>query len=220
LAICSCGLPAHCCQPAVAGGVIYADLWGELNTHLALQALFTQSSPMQEPLLSAFPFPSTLRVVTLNPLSLACIFIYSSCGKWFFPTSCGVFLPPLLLQAFLLLIAGRCCCSCQLVHLFTGHVEFSYLHHSHKLPTPGCWAHALAHARACPARPGLFIYSSGKDSPPPLFSVQCTPTSLKRVFIVLIAYYSVSLFSLGGGRSVQGAMLFWTKVVCGSTMYC
>jgi hypothetical protein len=26
--ICGCGLPAHCCQPAVAGGVIYADLWG------------------------------------------------------------------------------------------------------------------------------------------------------------------------------------------------
>jgi hypothetical protein len=24
--ICSCGLPARCCQPAVAGGVIYADL--------------------------------------------------------------------------------------------------------------------------------------------------------------------------------------------------
>jgi hypothetical protein len=24
--ICGCGLPAHCCQPAVAGGVIYADL--------------------------------------------------------------------------------------------------------------------------------------------------------------------------------------------------
>jgi hypothetical protein len=28
--ICSYGLPAHCCQPAVAGGVIYADLWVSL----------------------------------------------------------------------------------------------------------------------------------------------------------------------------------------------
>jgi hypothetical protein len=37
---CNCGLPASCFQPAVAGGVIYADLWGELSTHLALQALF------------------------------------------------------------------------------------------------------------------------------------------------------------------------------------
>jgi hypothetical protein len=57
--ICSCGLPAGCCQPAVAGGVIYADLWGELSSHLAPQALFTQSSPVREPLLQAFPFPST-----------------------------------------------------------------------------------------------------------------------------------------------------------------
>jgi hypothetical protein len=46
MAICGCGLPACCCQPAVAGGVIYADLWVELNTPLALQALFTQSSPV------------------------------------------------------------------------------------------------------------------------------------------------------------------------------
>jgi hypothetical protein len=61
MAICGCGLPAHCCQPAVAGGVIYADLLGELNTHLSLQALFTQSSPVCKPLLQAFPFPSTLR---------------------------------------------------------------------------------------------------------------------------------------------------------------
>jgi hypothetical protein len=54
--ICGCGSPDHCCQPAVAGGVIYADLWGELSIHLAPQALFTQSSPVCEPLLQAFPF--------------------------------------------------------------------------------------------------------------------------------------------------------------------
>jgi hypothetical protein len=36
------------CQPAVAGGVIYADLRSELSTHLAPQALFTQSSPGQD----------------------------------------------------------------------------------------------------------------------------------------------------------------------------
>jgi hypothetical protein len=52
-------LPACCCQPAVAGGIIYADLWVELSTHLALQALFAQISPVHEPLLQAFPFPST-----------------------------------------------------------------------------------------------------------------------------------------------------------------
>jgi hypothetical protein len=144
-----CGLPARCCQPAVAGGVIYVDLWGELSTHPALQALFTQSSPVREPLLQAYPFPSTLVEVTLRSLSQACVFVYSSHGKWVFPPllwsfsptatftsfpacdywavllflpatmfvyssrvkwssllSCGVFLPPPLSQAFLLLVSG------------------------------------------------------------------------------------------------------------------
>jgi hypothetical protein len=75
MAICGCGLPVHCCQPAVAGGVIYADLWGELSTHLAPQALFTQSSPVCEPLLQAFPFLSTLREVTLHLLTQASMFV-------------------------------------------------------------------------------------------------------------------------------------------------
>jgi hypothetical protein len=71
MAICGWGLPAHCCQPTVAGDIIYADLWGELNTPLAPQALFTQSSHVHEPLLQAFPFPSTLGEVTLHLLSQA-----------------------------------------------------------------------------------------------------------------------------------------------------
>jgi hypothetical protein len=99
-------LPAYCCQSAVAGGVIYADLRGELSTHLALQALFTQSSPVHGPLLQAFPFRSTLGKVTLLLLSQACMFIYSSLGSGSSPLSCGVFLPPPLSQAFLLLVAG------------------------------------------------------------------------------------------------------------------
>jgi hypothetical protein len=44
---------------------------------------------------------------------------------------------------------------------------------------------------------GLFIYSPGKGSLPPIFSAQCAPPSFLRVFIALIAYYSVSLFSPG-----------------------
>jgi hypothetical protein len=78
-------LPACCCRPAVAGGFIYADLRGELSTHLAPQALFIQSSPVREPLLQPFPFPSSLGEVTLHPLSQACVFVYSSRGKWVFP---------------------------------------------------------------------------------------------------------------------------------------
>jgi hypothetical protein len=107
MAICGCGLPACCCQPAVAGSIIYANLRGELSTHLAQQALFTQSSPVRKLLLQAFPFLSTLGEVTLHPLSLACVFVYSSHGKWVFLLFCGVFLPPPLSQAFPLLVAGR-----------------------------------------------------------------------------------------------------------------
>jgi hypothetical protein len=98
--ICGCGLPARCCQSPVAGGVIYADLRGELNTHLALQALFTQSSPVHEPLLQAFPFLSTLGKVTLHPLSLACMFVYNSCGKWVFPPLLWSFPPSATLTSF------------------------------------------------------------------------------------------------------------------------
>jgi hypothetical protein len=80
--------------------------------------------------------------------------------------------------------------------------------------------HTPAPARASPASLSLFIYSSGKDSPPPLFRAQGAPPSLPCVFTVLIAYYSICLFSLGGGQSVQRAMLIWPRVVCGSTAYC
>jgi hypothetical protein len=87
MAICACGLPAHCCQLVIAGGFIYADLCSELSTHLAPQALFTQSSPVRELLLQAFPFPSTLGEVILHPFSQACMFIYNSRGKWVFRPS-------------------------------------------------------------------------------------------------------------------------------------
>jgi hypothetical protein len=163
MAICGCGLPARCCQPAVAGGVIYADLRGELNTLMASQALFTQSSPVREPLLQAFPFPSTLREVTLHPLSLACVFIYNSHGKWVIPPLLCSFPPSATLTSF---------------------------------PAPASTGASLA-------RPGLFIYSSRKDCLP-LLSAQCTPPSFPRVFIVLIAYYSVSLFSPGWGSVCPG----------------
>jgi hypothetical protein len=83
-------------------------------------------------------------------------------------------------------------------------------------PAPGCWAPAPLPPE--PLRPpSLFIYSSGKDSLPPIFSAQGAPPSFQRVLTVLIAYYSVSLFFPGGGQSVQGAMLLWPRLVCGAT---
>jgi hypothetical protein len=75
---------------------------------------------------------------------------------------------------------------------------------------PGCWV--------CAAAPA-FSSRLVRDFPSlPLWS-QGTPPSLLHVFFVVIAYYSVSLFSLGGDWSVQGAMMIWPRIVCGSTMY-
>jgi hypothetical protein len=67
-------------------------------------------------------------------------------------------------------------------------VEFSSLHHSHKLSHS--WLLGMhPHSLRSLSRPlGLFIYSSGKDSLPPIFGAQCTPLSFPCVFIVLITY--------------------------------
>jgi hypothetical protein len=123
-------LPAHCCQPAVAGGIIYADLWGELSTHLAPQALFTQSSPVREPLLQAFPFPSTLGEVTLPLLSQACVFIYSSCGRWVFPPLLWSFPPSATLTSF---PAPHCW-----ARALSGQARLVYLQFREGFPSPPC----------------------------------------------------------------------------------
>jgi hypothetical protein len=216
MAICGCGLPACCCQPAVAGGVIYADLRGELSTHLAPQALFTQSSPVHDPLLQAFPFPSTLGEVTLLPLSQACVFVYISHGKWVFPPLLYIFLPPPLLQAFLLLITGGCCCSCQPPCLFTAHMGSgsSPLSCGVFLPLPLSQAFPLLVAGRMPLhlpeslRPARLVYLQFLEGfpSPNLWCSVCPilfPACLYCSYCLLLSFS----FSLGGGQSVQGAML-------------
>jgi hypothetical protein len=82
-------------------------------------------------------------------------------------------------------------------------------------PAPGYWAGATASAFS-----SWLVYLWFQEGfPSPHFSTQGAPPSLLCVFIVVISYYSVSLFSLGGGRSVQGAMLIQPRVVCGSTAH-
>jgi hypothetical protein len=119
----------------------------------------------------------------------AAMFVYSSHRKWVFPP---------LLWSF---------------PLSTTLTSF---------PAPGCWVCALPPLPPEPLWPARlvylqFIYSSGKGSLPPIFSSQGAPPSFQHVFIALIPYYSISLFSLGGGQSVQGTMLLWARLVCGST---
>jgi hypothetical protein len=106
------------------------------------QALFTQS-PVCEPLLQAFLFPSTLGEVTLHLLSQACMFIYSSRGKWIFPPLLWSFPPTATFTSFpapdcLACVAAsvsQCVCL-QLtweVGLPPSPVAFSSLRHSHKI---------------------------------------------------------------------------------------
>jgi hypothetical protein len=83
-------------------------------------------------------------------------------------------------------------------------VEFSSLHHSHKLSHSWLLGACPRSCQSLSIPPGLFIYSPGKDSLPSIFGAQCAPPSFLRVFIVLLLISQFLFFSLGGGRSVQG----------------
>jgi hypothetical protein len=80
-------------------------------------------------------------------------------------------------------------------------VEFSSVCHFHKLSHS--W---LLGAPALQPGPACLFTVLGRIPLPPLWH-SGAPSSLQHVFIVLIAYYSVSFFSPGGGQSIQGAML-------------
>jgi hypothetical protein len=69
-----------------------------------------------------------------------------------------------------------------------------------------------------PSLSGFFIYCSVRYCPSPIFGAQGALPSLLCVFLLLLlSIQFFFLFSLGGGWSVQGAMLIWPRVVCGST---
>jgi hypothetical protein len=142
MAICSCGLPAHCCQPAVAGSIIYSDLRSELSTHLAYQALFTQSSPVHKPATS-FPLSKHTGGGDTAPAFSGlrvCLQLTWEMGLppllWSFPpTATFTSFPTPECWACAAAPAGWCVCL-QLrweVDLPPSPVEFSSLRHSHKL---------------------------------------------------------------------------------------
>jgi hypothetical protein len=185
--ICGCGLPAGCCQPAVAGGVIYADLRGELSTHLAPVG-FVYSE-----------FSRAGAAATGFPLSK------HTGGGDTAPTFSGwrVYLQFMWEEG-----------------LPPSPVEFSSPCHFHKLSCSWLQGAPPRSHQSLSGQARLVYLQFWEGFPSPFFSAQGAPPSLLHVFIVLIAYYSGSLFSPGGGQSVQGAMLIWPRVVCGSTTYC
>jgi hypothetical protein len=89
-------------------------------------------------------------------------------------------------------------------------VELSSQHHFYKLSHSKVagWGPLLL-----PSLARWFICSSVRDAPPP-FSAQGAPPPLPCVFCCCCLFsLFFSLFSLGGGQSVQGAMLIWPRVV-------
>jgi hypothetical protein len=160
---------------------------------------------VHEPLLQAFPFPSTRGEVTLHLVSQACVFIYSSHENWVFPPLLWSFPPPATFTSFpapdswvvLLLPATvfvySSCRTWVFLPLLWSFPPSTTLT---SFPTPGCWACAPAPALSGQAQ--LVYLQFGRDSLPPFFGTQGAPPSLLCIIIVFIAYYSVSLFSLVG----------------------
>jgi hypothetical protein len=171
--ICSCGSPAHCYQPGVAVGFIYADLWGELSTHLAPQHLFTQSSPGCDASATSFPFSKHTGGGDTAP-AFSGLSVYLQ-FTW------EVSLPPL-------------------------QSSFPHTTTFTSFPTSGFWVWATTPA---------FCSRQEGPSPPPVLSA-LPPLCYVSFFVVIIQFFSL-FFPWVGGRSVQGAMLIWPRVVCGST---
>jgi hypothetical protein len=213
--ICSCGLPAHCCQPAVAGSVVYADLCGELSTHVAPQAVFVQSSPVREPLLQAFPFPSTGNGDTAPALSGLRVYLQ-------FMWVVGLSPSPVKFSSHCHF--HKLSCSCLLGGAAAPaslHVCLQFTHGKWVFPTllwsfppsatltsfpaPGCWVHALPPPWPEPLQLAWliylqFIYSPGKGSLPLIFSAQGAPPSFQCLYCCYCLLLSFSFFP--GWRSV------------------
>jgi hypothetical protein len=121
--ICGCGLPACCFQPVLLvalfmqiSGVSLALTWPHrlcLLRVLLCGSLCYKLSPFQA------HWERWHCTHILRPVCLFTVHVGGGCS----PLSCVVFLLPPFSQAFLLLVTGQCCCSCQPPCLFTAHVR-------------------------------------------------------------------------------------------------
>jgi hypothetical protein len=83
-------------------------------------------------------------------------------------------------------------------------------------PAPGCWSGAAA-ACAFSSRLVYLQFCEGFPSPPSVLRVPCPLCYVSFLLLLIIQFL---FFPWVGGRSVQGTMLIWPRVVCGSTVYC
>jgi hypothetical protein len=182
---------------------------------------------VHEPLLQALPFPSTLGKVTPHLLSRACVFIYSSCGRWVFPPLLCSFLPTATFTSFpapdywavLLLLPAT-----MFVYSSCGRWVFPTLLWSFppsttltSFPALGWWACVPAPTGASPARPACLFTVLGRI-PFPQSSVLSAPHPLSLVSLLFLLLISQFLFFPWVEVSLsRGAMLLWPRIVCGST---
>jgi hypothetical protein len=122
----------------------------------------------------------------------------------------------------------HCTCFLRLACLFTAHVGSgsSPLSCGVYLPLPLLQAFLLLIARWVPpllpslASPACLFIVPWEIAPPSPLALRVPHPLCYMSFLLLFIIQFFSLFSLGGGRSVQGAMLIWPRVVCGSTVCC
>jgi hypothetical protein len=172
---------------------------------------------VHEPLLQAFPFPSTLGKVTLHPHCQACVFIYSSCGRWVFPPLLCSFPPTTTFTRFpapdyrvvLLLLPAA-----MFVYSSRGKWVFPPFLWSFPPSTtltsflaPGCWARIPPLLPPEALRPDLLVYLQfweGFPSPNLWCSVHPTlfPTCLYCSYFLLLSFSFFPQVEVGLSRGL------------------
>jgi hypothetical protein len=158
------------------------------------------------------------------------VFIYSSHGKWVFPTLLWSFPSTATFTSF---PAPDCWCVLLLlpspaglfIYSSCGKWVFPSLLWSFPLtatftsfPAPGCWACATA-----PDFSSWLVYlqfREGLPLPTSLVLRVSRPLCYVSFLLLLLIIQFFFLFSMDGGQSVQRAMLVCPRAVCGSTACC
>jgi hypothetical protein len=157
--ICNCGLLACCFQP-VAGGVIYADLWGELALTWSHRLCLLRFLLCRSLCYRLSPFQA-LGKVTLPLCCQACVFIYSSCGTWVFPPLLCSFPPTATFTSFPALaywVVLPLLPATMFVYSSHGKWVFPPLT---SFPAPGCWVHAPLLPE--PLQPTRLVYLQSRE---------------------------------------------------------
>jgi hypothetical protein len=84
-------------------------------------------------------------------------------------------------------------------------------------PTPGCWACVAAPAFSSQVQLVYLQFREGFPSPTLVLRAPHPLRNVSLLFFLLITQFL--FFSWVAVQSVQGAMLIWPRVVCGSTTY-